>query len=132
MSIYIDTSALIAILAKDDQYHEKAKEKWHELLEQKEVLLCNNYVLLETFSVIQNRYGIHILHKFQGFAVPALHIEWLTAKEHDIAVENVLLANRCRLSLVDCSSFATMRRLGIYKAFTFDKHYAEQGFEQLP
>ncbi|OQY37499.1 MAG: VapC toxin family PIN domain ribonuclease [Chloroflexota bacterium] len=132
MNIYIDTSALIAILAEDDKYHRLAKEIWIELLEQKASLVCNNYTLLETFSLIQNRYGIHILSKFQNLAVPALHIRWLTVEEHNIAVENVLHTNRRHLSLVDCSSFASMRRLGIHKAFTFDKHFAEQGFECLP
>ncbi len=132
MSTYIDTSALIAVLAEDDKFHGQAKEIWLELLEQKISLICNNYTLVETFSLIQSRYGLHILRKFQNLAVPALQISWLNAEEHNIAIESVLLANRRRLSLVDCSSFTTMRRLGIQKVFTFDKHFAEQGFKCVP
>jgi len=40
-----------------------------------------------------------------------------------------LTAARRQLSLVDCISFEVMRRRGIKTAFTFDDHFAEQGFE---
>jgi predicted nucleic acid-binding protein len=33
---------------------------------------------------------------------------------------------------VDCTSFEMMRELGIHNAFTFDRHFAEQGFTCLP
>jgi predicted nucleic acid-binding protein len=44
----------------------------------------------------------------------------------------LLTANRRQLSLVDCVSFEMMRRLGIKTAFTYDRHFSEQGFECLP
>ncbi len=44
----------------------------------------------------------------------------------------LLIAARRQLSLVDCASFDAMRRLGITTVFTFDKHFAEQGFAQVP
>ncbi|WP_051276324.1 Uma2 family endonuclease [Desulfovirgula thermocuniculi] len=36
------------------------------------------------------------------------------------------------LSPADCAFFATARRLGIKTVFTFDRHFAEQGFTCLP
>jgi predicted nucleic acid-binding protein len=36
------------------------------------------------------------------------------------------------LSLVDCASFEVMRLHGIRKAFAFDKHFREQGYELIP
>lgn len=35
-------------------------------------------------------------------------------------------------SFTDCVSFTTMRRLNVTKAFTFDKHFRQAGFEMLP
>jgi predicted nucleic acid-binding protein len=64
--------------------------------------------------------------------VPALGVEWLDAQDHDAGVKAMLIADRRQLSLVDCSSFETMRRLGISTAFTFDRHFAEQGFVCIP
>ncbi len=43
-----------------------------------------------------------------------------------------LTAGRRALSLVDCASLVVMRRLGVEKAFTFDRHFAEQGFMLIP
>ena len=40
--------------------------------------------------------------------------------------------NRRHLSLVDVSAFATMRRMGANQVFTFDQHFAEEGFEVFP
>ncbi|MDP2857839.1 MAG: VapC toxin family PIN domain ribonuclease, partial [Bacillota bacterium] len=44
----------------------------------------------------------------------------------------LLTAGRRNLSLVDCVSFDVMRRLGMEKAFAFDAHFAEQGFQCMP
>jgi len=40
----------------------------------------------------------------------------------------LLTAGRRELSLVDCVSFACMRRQGLTRAFHFDRHFREQGF----
>ena len=36
------------------------------------------------------------------------------------------------LSLVDCVSFEVMRNVGIETAFTFDRHFSEQGVKSVP
>jgi uncharacterized protein len=36
------------------------------------------------------------------------------------------------LSLVDPASFEAMRRQGIRRAFTFDRHFGGYGFTRLP
>jgi len=60
-----------------------------------------------------------------------LKIFWVDAPVHESAVDAVLSANRRELSLVDCVSFLVMRKRGLKKVFTFDRHFAEQGFEVL-
>lgn len=132
MSIYIDTSALLAVMDADDVYHESAKKTWIELLESKETLVCNNYVLLEICALIQNRLGMAATRAFHEDVFPILKIEWIDDFLHRQAVNALLIANKRNLSLVDCASFNTMRQLNVRKAFTFDKHFVEQGFVNLP
>lgn len=43
----------------------------------------------------------------------------------------MLTANRRNLSLVDCVSFAAMRKLNIQYYFAFDKHFEEQGLTSV-
>lgn len=131
MRIFIDTSALLAVLDADDAYHSKAEAKWKPLIEDNSVLICSNYILLETIALLQHRFGIDSVRTFQEDVVPLLTVEWIDADLHETAILSVLTAGRKKLSLVDCTSFALMRKLGLKSAFTFDKHFQEQGFEAL-
>lgn len=132
MSIFIDTSAFLAILDADDINHKKADKAWKTLVINEEVLVCTNYVLVETFALLQNRLGIEAVKIFQEDVFPMLIVEWVDETGHRAGVNALLATNRKKLSLVDCISFDNMRRLGIKSAFVFDKHFKEQGFNCVP
>jgi len=132
MSVYVDTSALLAVLDADDAYHDAAKRAWLYLLESREALVCNNYILLETYALLQHRLGMPAVRAFHEDVFPILKIEWANDFLHRQAANALLIANRKNLSLVDCASFNTMRQLNLSKAFTFDKHFIEQGFICMP
>lgn len=128
MSIFVDTSALLAVLDADDKYHKRAKDIWLRLLSEDDPLVCSNYILVETFALVQNRLGIDAVRTLQEDILPVIAIEWVDESAHRAGVSGVLAAMRKKLSLVDCISFDIMRKLGIKKAFTFDPHFKEQGF----
>jgi len=132
MVVYIDTSAILAVLHEEDMNHARATETWLHLAQDEVELVCNNYVFIEAFSLLQRRYGLEKAAALQERIAPLLEIDWQNEQFHAEAVHSVLTANRRSLSLVDCASFATMRRLRIDSAFTFDEHFKEQGFRVLP
>lgn len=132
MSVLVDTSALFAVLDADDQNHERARETWTTLVTQGTTLICTDDVLVETFALVQHRLGMEAVRVLQEDVVPLLRLEWVGERAHHAGVAAMLTAARRQLSLVDCVSFYTMRRLGIKAAFTFDQHFAEQGFECTP
>jgi predicted nucleic acid-binding protein len=127
--LLIDTSAIIAVLSEDDRYNLPAGKIWTKLVQENETIVCNNYILVEAASLIQRRYGMKILRHFQDTMIPLLTVHWLTEQDHAEAMGILLVASRRKLSLVDCSAFVTMRHWGVRQAFTFDSHFAEQGFE---
>jgi predicted nucleic acid-binding protein len=116
----------------DDINHHLARNSWKSLLEDDRALLANNYVIVESIAIIQKRLGLEKVREFQENIFPFLEIEWVDEEQHKIAIDRVLSANRRKLSLVDCSAFETMRRLGIETAFTFDSHFREEGFKVIP
>ena len=132
MSIYVDTSAFLAVLDSREEHHAAARDTWQQLIQEDERLVVNNYVLVETFALVQNRLGLQAVTAFQRDAAPLLHIDWIDETGHSASVAALLVANQRRLSLVDCASFHTMRRLGLDRAFTFDQHFREQGFTCIP
>jgi predicted nucleic acid-binding protein len=129
MKVFVDTSAFLSILDRDDRHHEQASAIWLELLGQENTMLyCTNYVLLESTALIQRRLGLSFMKSFQANAVPVLTIKWVDERLHEAGLLVVLAANRRQLSLVDCVSFAAMRELSIEHYFAFDQHFDEQGF----
>lgn len=132
MVIFVDTSALFALINSNDEFHQQANDQWKLLLKKKDSLFSNNYVILESISLIQRRYGMEWIHALQTEVLSLIEIAWVDEIQHQAAVNTFLKSNRRQLSLVDCSSFETMRRLGIETVFTFDEHFHEQGFNVIP
>ncbi|MBN1315470.1 MAG: PIN domain-containing protein [Anaerolineales bacterium] len=132
MNIYVDTSALYAILDSDDKNHQLATKAWKNLLNQETTLVAGNYVLLESFALVRHRLGLDALRTLQEVIVPILQIEWVNEELHQSGVAAQLTAASRKLSLVDCISFEIMRRNGIRRAFTFDRHFSQQGFDTIP
>jgi len=132
MIIFIDTSAFLAILDKDDNNHPAAKTLWKEVLYSENVIVTSNYVLVESFALIQQRLGMEAVRVFQQDILPLINIEWISSETHKSGVSALLTASKRKLSLVDCVSFETMRHLGIKTAFAFDPDFEEQGYKCIP
>ena len=128
MSVFVDTSAFLALLDASDQFHTAAATVWRRLLESESRLVTSSYVLVETFALTQNRLGPAASRTFERDILPTVEVIWIDQDLHRSSVAAFLAAARRRLSLVDCVSFEVMRANGISRAFAFDRHFAEQGF----
>ena len=95
-------------------------------------LFTSNYVLVETFALVQSRLGLEALRGLAGVIVPLLQPLWIDEELHEAALAALLVAGKRRLSLVDCTSFELMRRHGIRDVLALDADFARQGFRLLP
>jgi len=132
MPLFVDTSAILAVMNADDEFHSSARKAWAEALSGDAPLVVTNYILVETVALLQARVGIEAVTLFENDVLPVFDIRWVDEATHRTAMAMLLAAGRRRLSLVDCASFECMRRSGIQRAFTFDPHFREQGFEIVP
>jgi predicted nucleic acid-binding protein len=130
--IYVDTSAFVALINMDDPNHDQAMQIWEHLIEDEEKLICNNYVLVESIALIQRRVGLKAVSILHNDILPSIEIDWLDKDLHNSIVKAVLKTNRRQISLVDNSSFDTMRRNGVKTVFAFDSHFKAQGFDVIP
>jgi predicted nucleic acid-binding protein len=130
--IFVDTSALYALVGTEDEFSEQAASTWERLAQSGVPLITNNYILAECFALVQNRLGLEYIRHLQSTILPLLKVEWVNEEQHMAAVQTVLTTNRRNLGLVDCSAFETMHRLDIQTVFTFDEHFREQGFNVIP
>lgn len=133
MDVFFDTSAIFAVLGGSDASRTKAHRTWTELVdglsEGKVRLVTTNYVVVETCALLQSRIGLAAVRVFLDDVLQVSEIVWITPAQHIAAVQVMVAANRRKLSLVDCATLAAIRDRGIRKAFAFDDHFREQGFE---
>ena len=130
--IFVDTSAFYALLDGDDAEHSRASKLWEGKPPGEGDLATTNYVVLESMALLQSRLGMHAVRVFHDAVLPLVRIEWIDEGVHAQAVSAFIAADRRGLSVVDLSSFETMRRLGIRSAFTFDRHFRQYGFQTVP
>ncbi|MCI0396312.1 MAG: PIN domain-containing protein [Chloroflexi bacterium] len=130
--IFVDTSALYALLDADSEDHDRVRQQWESLVTSGEPMICTNYVLVETSALVQHRLGMAAVRTLQEDVLPILAVSWVEEAIHQAGTAALLAANRRQLSLVDCVSFVAARNLGINTVFGLDRHFVEQGFICIP
>jgi predicted nucleic acid-binding protein len=124
--VFVDTSALLAILDEDDQHHREAAETFRALLASAE-LVTHNYVEVECLALARRRLGRGAVVQLTDNILPALTTIWVDESLHRAALAAQRAAGSSH-SLVDQVSFEVMRREGIVTAFAFDTDFEAQGF----
>ena len=130
-SIFVDTSAFFALTDRTDRFHDLAV-RFVEANER--LLLTSNFVVFETITLIRMRLGHEPAVKFghrllDETVTPIIRV---TPADERKAWETFRRCHDKRFSLVDCTSFALMRQLGLKEAFAFDGNFGEAGFTRLP
>ncbi len=124
--IFLDTSAIYALADRADSNHPTAKEHFSQILKSGAPLLTHNYVLAESFALLQYRLGLSVALAFAR-SIRSLEIDWIDQEVHTAAIGSWSGGKRT-LSFVDHVSFLVMERRGIAEAFAFDPDFEAAGF----
>ena len=129
--VFVDTSALVALLNPADDVHERAAAAFARLRARKAILVTTSYVLVETYALLGRRLGIDAVRSFRADFAPLMRVIWVDGTLHDAGLDLLAERRRRQLSLVDAGSFAAMRQGGVDEAFAFDLHFGQEGFETV-
>ena len=129
MKVFVDTSAILALASRTDEAHTQAVVAYGNLRASSAELITTSYIFLESVSLIQRRLGAQAAVAAGKLLSQAYTIIWVDASLHHSGWEAFHGDGRRLLSLVDCVSFAAMRRERLRFAFAFDRHFEEAGFE---
>ena len=131
--VFVDTSALYAVLASDDPDHRIATSRWDALLDmvlrEPTSAVTHSGVVTEVAALVQRRLGMAAVRDLLDVMLPTLDIVWIDERTHQLAVAALLAAGQRRVSLVDWTSFTVMRERSITHAFAFDDDFERQGFD---
>jgi predicted nucleic acid-binding protein len=125
---FVDTSALYAFLAADDEDHPASVHSFERLVAAAEPLVTHSYVVVESTALVQRRLGFEAVAILQDAIWPQLEIVWVDQALHDRAAVANRAAARPAVSLVDWTSFLVMRDRRILDAWAFDRDFLDQGF----
>lgn len=136
-TVFVDTSAFKAFYDPNDPRHRQARS-FTDLVAAKKLytrgFVTSDYVLDETLTLLRFTMGhsqaatfAKAIHESQAFRV--LHV---SQEEFSEALELFIRSKDKEWSFTDCTSFNIMKRLGVVKAFTFDPHFRQAGFQLVP
>lgn len=121
MSLFVDTSAWYAAVDAGDVDSLRARE----ILASGERLVTTDHVLVESWMLIRARRDRSAANAFwRTLRGGAAVIEATTPADLEVAWQIGEQFADQDFSLVDCTSFATMMRLGLTRAASFDSDFA--------
>ena len=127
---FVDTSFVVALVNKGDQYHGQAVNLAAQF-ETRE-LVITDAVLLEIGNALARNFkaaSIEIIDHF--LTSDDIQIVHLNAELFRRAFELYRSHSDKAWGLVDCTSFIVMRDFNLSKSLTADKHFTQAGFDVL-
>ena len=127
MIVFVDTSAVYALLDAGDSNHERAIRATARLLG--EELVTHSYVVVELVSLVRRRLGPDAAARLIDELLPAIDVTDVDASLRARALAAFRASTGSAVSLVDRTSFEFMRQSGISRAWAMDSEFATEGFE---
>jgi uncharacterized protein len=129
--VFMDTVGLLALWNADDQWHEAAEMAFAKIDANQTTLLTTTYVLLECGNAAA-RSGIRAeVDRLREQFELAGTLIWPTAADWAQAWSAYRRGGPDSAGIVDHISFAVMRRSGVARVFTNDRHFRSAGFVTL-
>lgn len=121
MTVFVDTSVWYAAMDRSDANSARARA----ILSAGEPLLTTDHVLVETWGLLRYRGRRDVANQYWELLRTGLAItEFITPADLEAAWQIGEVYPDQDFSIVDRTSFAVMRRLGIERAASFDHHFA--------
>jgi len=121
MSLFVDTSIWYAAADASETDNARARK----ILSAGEALVTTDHVLVETWTLIHHRISRQAADRFwAGLRDSGVSVETVGPADLESAWQIGQAWRDQDFSIVDCTSFAIMLRLGIERAASLDDHFA--------
>ncbi|MFY9700406.1 MAG: PIN domain-containing protein [Rhodoplanes sp.] len=129
-AVFVDSGAWIALALSRDPLHAQAREQWDRLLGAGAKLHTSVPVVIETFTFLDRNANRDVALTWKEAIYKPGTVRILSCEPRDLehSWEYFRRADLHKLSAVDATSFAIMKRAQIRVAYAFDHHFAVIGF----
>jgi len=127
---FVDTSFVIALINKSDQYHNQALQLAARF--DKRPVVTTDAVLLEIGNALARNFKAQSVQIIEHFVhSDEVHVISLNSELFRRAFELYRTHDDKAWGLVDCISFTVMKDLKLTQSLTADKDFEQAGFEIL-
>jgi predicted nucleic acid-binding protein len=122
---FVDSSAIVALVDRNDKTHEAAASAYAELVEQGYKLFTTNHVIAETVELLIEGVGPDIARRWlRDHRLPIYHAD----EQDERRAKALVISSRSPrgLSFVDALSLVVMERFGVADAFAVDSHFLSE------
>ncbi|TXL78828.1 PIN domain-containing protein [Vineibacter terrae] len=130
-AVFVDSGAWIALALSRDSLHVRAREQWDLLQGTGAKLHTSIPVVIETFTFIERNANrdVALAWKEAIYKPGTVKIIPCDLRDLEQSWDYFRRADLHKLSAVDATSFAIMKRARIRLAYAFDHHFAIAGFK---
>ncbi len=131
--VFVDSGAWIALALSRDPLHAQAREQWDLLRAAGARLHTSVPVVIETFTFLDRNANRDVALAWKDSVARPRTLNILPCDLRDLQRSWAYFrrADLHKLSAVDATSFAIMKRARIRLAYTFDHHFAVVGFRMV-
>ena len=126
-TVFVDTSGFYALLDATDPAHKKIAAAFLQAEKEGWRLVTTNYVVHESWAIIQHRLGWKALDAFLDVVLPACEVEYAAEALFALGAVRCRQARQRKLSLSDCISLEFVRQKRIMFAIAEDEHFRREG-----
>lgn len=129
--VFLDTVGMVALWNESDQWHSAAQNAFDELKRVRTDVVTTIDVLLECGNAAARRPFRPAVKQWREALAASSAIIEPTADDRSMAWAAYDRGEAGDAGIVDHVSFVVMRRLGLTRAFTNDRHFTAANFETL-
>jgi uncharacterized protein len=130
-AIFLDTVGLLALWDQRDKWHSEVQTVYQRLKAARSDFFTTSYVLLECGNAAARQPYRSAASDLKEFMTSSGRLIHPTDQDWENAWNAYRRGEGGNAGIVDQVSIVVMRRLGLIRAFTNDRHFQAAGFEVL-